>query len=195
MLCYLYGSTQLMKNSRRRRKKCDETRPNCKICVERGVECVYPDWSMVKYARTRQRIIQSEKTGSRVSPPLLMAAQPSSGQSRLLYHFQTSLSNLISFSSQGGSSNPFLIYVLPLALSSIQVQRAIEAVAAAHLHVLGVESPAVPTNLHTQALNLLAAEVCAPQQDHISRRNSLVGSLLLIYYEACEFHLDCNFRS
>lgn len=139
---------------------------------------------MVKYARTRQRMLESERTDSHAtSRPLLLAAQPSGSQNRLLHHFQTIVSTLISFSSQTETANPFLLHVLPLAFSSTQVQRAIEAVAAAHLHLLGTESLAVPARLHTQSLNLLAAEVCDPHPDQASRRNSLAGSLLLIYYE------------
>ena len=139
---------------------------------------------MVKYARTRQRMLESQRANSHTGPrPLLLAAQPSSHPNRLLYHFQTIVSSLISFSYREEDTNPFLLHVLPLVSSSTQVQRAIEAVAAAHLHLLGTESSAVPARLHMQSLNLLAGQVCDPHPDEASRRNSLAGSLLLIYYE------------
>lgn len=159
------------------------------VCVERGVDCAYPDWTMVKYARTRQRMLENRQADSPVVPsrPTLLAANPSSSQTRLLYHFQTIVVNLISFSSESGTANPFLLHVLSLTSWSMQVQSAVEAVAAAHLHLLGVESPAVPARLHTQSLSLLAAEVCNPHLDQVSRQNSLAGSLLLIYYEVCDF--------
>lgn len=155
---------------------------------------MYPDWTAVKYARTRQRMLEIQKADDCAPRPLL-AAHPSSHQTRLLHHFQTTVSTLISFSSQTDTSNPFLLHVLPLASSSPPVQRAIEAVAAAHLHLLGVETSVIPARLHTQSLSLLAAEVCAPHRDHASRRNSLAGSLLLIYYEVCKFNLDVRCSS
>jgi hypothetical protein len=115
---------------------------------------------MAKYTRTRQRMFENRQADSSVVPPrpTLLAAHPSSNQSRLLYHSQTIVVNLISFSSKSRTANPFLLHVLPMTSCSMQVQRAVEAVAAAHLHLLGVEPAIVPARLHTQSLNLLAAE-------------------------------------
>lgn len=174
-------------NSRKRRKKCDESRPSCLICVERSVDCIYPDWSTVKYARTCLRIIQNRQADSEaVSFRPMLLPQPRSNQTRLVHHFQTIVANLISFSSsQPGTTNPFLLYVLPLASSSAQVLRAVEAVAAAHLHLLGVESPYLAMRLHSQSLNLLATQVARPNLDEVSRQNSVAGSILLIYYVVC----------
>lgn len=77
-----------------------------------------------------------------------------------------------------------MLHVLPRISNSTQVQRAVEAVAAAHLYHLGAESRERATQLHSHALGLLAAELSSPQLDETSRTNGLAGSLLLIYYEA-----------
>jgi hypothetical protein len=169
--------------SRKRRKKCDEARPACQICILRRVECSYPDWTMVKYSRTRQRIREYQDANSSTRPALLL--QPSSTETRLVYHFNTIVTSLITFSfPQSDISNPFLLHVLPRASNSMQVQRAVEAVAAAHLHHLGAESRERATLLHSQTLHLLADEISLPGLDGMSRMNVLAGSLLLIYYEA-----------
>ena len=169
--------------SRKRRKKCDEARPACQICISRGVECGYPDWTMVKYSLTRHRIRQHEDTSSSSTRPALLP-QPSSTETRLVYHFNTIVASLITFSlSQPGISNPFILHVLPRVSDSMQVQRAVEAVAAAHLHHLRGESREHATQLHSHALHLLAIEISRPELGEISRMNVLAGSLLLIYYE------------
>ncbi|KAJ5715737.1 uncharacterized protein N7483_012918 [Penicillium malachiteum] len=76
-----------------------------------------------------------------------------------------------------------MLHILPRASTSTQVQRAVEAVAAAHLHHLGAESRERATQLHSQALKLLASELASPNLDETSRINGLACSLLLIYYE------------
>jgi hypothetical protein len=65
----------------------------------------------------------------------------------------------------------------------MQVQRAVETVAAAHLHHLGAESREKAKLVHPQALHLLADEISLPELEGMSRMNVLAGSLLLIYYE------------
>ena len=80
-----------------------------------------------------------------------------------------------------------MLHILPRASTSTQVQRAVEAVAAAHLYHLGAESRERATQLHSQALNLLAVELSSPQLDETSRINGLAGSLLLTYYEVSHF--------
>lgn len=116
-----------------------------------------------------------------------------------MYHFNNIVISLITFSfPQPGISNPFLLHVLPRVSNSKQVQRAVEAVAAAHLHHLGAESHERATQLHSQALHLLAAEISLPELGEISRMNGLAGSLLLIYYEVYSYpttsvlHVDAN---
>ena len=116
-----------------------------------------------------------------------------------MYHFNNTVISLITFSfPRPEISNPFLLHVLPRVSDSKQVQRAVEAVAAAHLHHLGAESRERAMQLHSQALNLLAAEISRPELGEISRMNGLAGSLLLIYYEVYLYptisvlHFDAN---
>ncbi|CEJ59626.1 hypothetical protein PMG11_08243 [Penicillium brasilianum] len=173
-------------NCRKRRKKCSEGRPSCQLCTERGVECIYPDWTVVKYARTRQRRIQLQEAniGRPSARPTLLPAQPSNPESRFIFHFNTILAGLISFSfPQMGAQNPFLQHVLPRTSNAAQVRYAVEAVAAGHLYHLGAESGDRATQLHSRALNLLAVELSRPQLEETSRMNLLASSLLLIYFE------------
>jgi hypothetical protein len=150
------------------------------------VECIYPDWTVVAYAQTRQRRLQLQEAnlGRPPARPTLLPAQPSNPESRFIFHFNTMLASLISFSSpQVGAQNPFLQHVLPRTSNAAQVRYAVEAVAAAHLYHLGAESGDRATQLHSRALNLLAVELSRPQLDQTSRMNLLASSLLLIYYE------------
>ncbi|KAJ5263363.1 fungal specific transcription factor domain-containing protein [Penicillium angulare] len=169
---------------RKRRKKCDETRPACKLCTERGVQCVFPDWTIVKYSRTRSRNSQTkESQPSPAGQPAILPAEPKSTETKFIHHFNTIVSGLITFTFPQLDTNPFVLHVLPRTSKSPQVQRAVEAVAAAHLYHLGAESRERATQLHSHALGLLAAELSSPQLDESSRINVLAGSLLLIYYE------------
>ena len=150
------------------------------------MQCIYPDWTVVKYSQTRQRRqrFQDTNTGLASARPILLPAQPNNPESRFVFHFNTVLAGLISFSfPQTNVSNPFIQHVLPRTSNSAQVQYAVEAVAAAHLYHLGAESGDRATQLHSRALNLLAVELSHPQLDETTRMNLLASSLLLIYYE------------
>lgn len=160
--------------------------------MERGSECEYPDRTTVKYShsRTRRRALEDEDNSNnnipgRPATRLLPALQPSETQkTRFVHHFETIVADLISFSvPQSDTTNPFLQHVMPLAASSVQVRGAVEAVAAAHLHLLGLDSRQQADRLHSESLRLLAADVSDSDVDDVSRLNSLAGSLLLIYYE------------
>ncbi|KAF3399862.1 hypothetical protein F1880_008162, partial [Penicillium rolfsii] len=131
-----------------------------------------------------QNGFQDANIGRAIARPTLLPAQPSNTESRFMFHFNNILAGLISFSfPQTSVPNPFSQHVLPQASSSVQVQCAVEAVAAAHLYHLGAESGDRATWLHSKALNLLATELSRPQLDETSRMNLLASSLLLIYYE------------
>lgn len=141
---------------------------------------------MVKHAHTRERVREYQNAGNipTSNRPVLLPAHPSSTETKFVHHFSTIVASLISFSfPQPDISNPFLLHVLPRTSSSTQVQRAVEAVAAAHLYHLGAETRDRATLLHSQALNLLATELSSPRLDQNSRVNLLASSLLLIYYE------------
>ncbi|KAJ6021208.1 hypothetical protein N7540_006712 [Penicillium herquei] len=174
---------------RKRRKKCDETRPACRLCTERGVQCVYPDWTVVKYSKTRYRESQNSQGSLATASsehPVLLPARPKSTETKFIHHFHTIVASLITFTfakPDHDVSNPFMLHILPRASTSTQVQHAVEAVAAAHLYHLGAESRERATQLHSQALKLLAAELSSPNLDETSRMNGLACSLLLIYYE------------
>lgn len=101
----------------------------------------------------------------------------------LVHHFRTTVAELISFPSPE-CSNPFFSYILPLIHSSLLVHTAVEAVAAAHLHVLGTGALLKAEELQSKTLKLLADNL-SPRidVDDSSREQALAGSLLLVYYE------------
>lgn len=143
---------------------------------------------MVKYGRTRERVREyldaANLNNSTSHRPVLLPAQPGSAETKFVYHFSNIVAHLISFSfPQPNISNPFILHILPRTTCSTQVQRAVEAVAAAHLYHLGAETHDRATYLHSQALTLLATELSSPQIDAGARINLLASSLLLIYYE------------
>jgi len=72
--------------------------------------------------------------------------------------------------------------------SSQLVHVAIEAVAAAHLHVLGTASLVDAERLQLKTLQLLAKYLSNGQEDGSLVEQALAGSLLLIYYEVFPYH-------
>ncbi len=101
----------------------------------------------------------------------------------LVHHFRTNVAELISFPSPA-CGNPFFSYILPLIHSSLLVHTAIEAVAAAHLHVLGTGPLLKAEELQSKTLKLLAENLSPKSNlDDSLREQALAGSLLLVYYE------------
>lgn len=72
--------------------------------------------------------------------------------------------------------------------SSPLVRITIEAVAAAHLHVLGTSTLTNASSLQCEALRLLSSNLASIGNDpkDPSGEESLVATLLLIYYEVSE---------
>lgn len=101
----------------------------------------------------------------------------------LVHHFRTNVAELISFPSPD-YSNPFFSHILPLIHSSLLVHTAVEAVAAAHLHVLGTGALLKAEELQSKTLKLLADNLSPESNaDDLLREQTLAGSLLLVYYE------------
>ena len=99
-----------------------------------------------------------------------------------MHHFRTQVVQLICFPSKE-LKDPFHQYILPAAHASTLVQTAVEAVAAAHQHALGVGSLRNAAVFHNRALRTLARTL--PQVDPVGQvtDQALVASLLLVYYE------------
>lgn len=104
--------------------------------------------------------------------------------SNFVYHFRTGFTDLVTFQTPN-HRNLFFSHILPLVHSSPLVRVSVEAVAAAHLHVLGTASLINTTDLQSEALRLLS--VCLnsaiTDPDGPSGEECLIASLLLIYYE------------
>jgi len=111
----------------------------------------------------------------------------SSPEAFFVHHFRVHVADLICF-SRAGRGNPFLTYILPLVNSSQLVHVAIEAVAAAHLHVLGTASLVDAERLQLKTFQLLAKYLSNGQEDGSLVEQALAGSLLLIYYEVFPYH-------
>ena len=108
--------------------------------------------------------------------------QPSTGsETFLINHFRTKVAELICFSC-ADECNPFYAHILPLIYSSLLVHTAVQAVAAAHLHVLGISTSRNAEVLQSQTLKLLADDLAGTDSDKF-KEDTLAGSLLLIYYE------------
>lgn len=105
-------------------------------------------------------------------------------EGRFVSHFRSNVANLISF-SVSDSSNPFFSHVLPQVSRSRLVRAAVEAVAAAHLHVLGATSSHCAATLQLKALRQLSIDVRRRDLSDDLREQVVTASLLLIYYEVC----------
>lgn len=99
-----------------------------------------------------------------------------------MHHFRTEVVRLICFPSTE-LKDPFHQYILPATHTSTLVQTAVEAVAAAHQHALGVGSLSNAAAFHNRALRTLAQTLS--QTDPIGHvtDQALGASLLLVYYE------------
>ena len=99
-----------------------------------------------------------------------------------MHHFRTQVVRLICFPSTE-LKDPFHQYILPAAHASTLVQTAVEAVAAAHQHALGVGNLSNAAVFHNRALRTLAQTLSqADPMGHVTDQ-ALGASLLLVYYE------------
>ncbi|UNI13562.1 hypothetical protein JDV02_000293 [Purpureocillium takamizusanense] len=198
---------------RNRRKKCDEERPSCQACIDRRVPCVYSvpksqrrstsAYVPLRQACSRRPVIDDDPGAAAIinatnHPSVILPATPTpttktlnasggsgSSSSGFVAHFHSIVAGLISF-APCGAQNPFFAHVLPLASVSTLVRTAVEAVAAAHLHGLGVAPRLRAQSLQLDTLRQLAAGCVRRGGGEIgadAREQLVTASLLLIYYE------------
>ncbi|CEJ54320.1 Putative ZYRO0G12584p [Penicillium brasilianum] len=145
---------------RRRKKKCDETKPICAACLRNALKCVWPDTSPLEASSevvsTPQQ--QTQTFSARPVPasdawaltigaprnlptvtipaspsnfPLLGSAASGSETWRLLDHYLKDTANRLACLQD--SENPFLHTILPVALSDELVMNSILALSGVHM--------------------------------------------------------------
>lgn len=79
------------------------------------------------------------------------------------------------------------MYIFPLIQGSELVHIAVEAVGAAHRHLLGAGPVAEAAHLHSRTLKLLVSKLSDDNLTEFTRDQALGASLLLVYYEVSLF--------
>ncbi|KAF9888872.1 hypothetical protein FE257_008241 [Aspergillus nanangensis] len=152
-----FRSTEGCLTYRRRKKKCDETKPNCVACTRNKLECF---WPVEKRRRAPnpggiQKIFQNPRnasqpsilsksvietaddtlewsslTSSFISP--LRASSLTDVSNTLFAHYMAETASMLS-TLPAGTNNPFLTMIVPLAYSDDLVMHALLAVSGTHL--------------------------------------------------------------
>lgn len=170
---------------RRRKKKCDETKPICAACLRNALSCVWPDTSPLaapEVVSTPQMQMQTFPAHSvpasdawalaigapRDLPTITIPASPSnfpllgSGASgsetwKLLDHYLKDTANRLACLQD--SENPFLHTILPVALGDELIMNSILALSGVHmmqrLPRLNLEMQSLTWSRYTRALQQL----------------------------------------
>ncbi|CCX05347.1 fungal-specific transcription factor domain-containing protein [Pyronema domesticum] len=133
---------------RRRKKKCDETKPECNNCVKNSVVCEgYPEKTVWQPGRQRGEgredtffsssgeslsfaVRRAASVISRSLPTLIDGLQTPMDQ-HLLDHFTHRVSRILTLFDE--ESNPFHDYLLPLAMHNSALMHALLALSSSHL--------------------------------------------------------------
>ena len=99
-----------------------------------------------------------------------------------MHHFRTHVIHLICFPSVE-HGNPFYQHILPMIHASSLVHTAVEAVGAAHRHLLGAGTKEEATYFHSKTLHQLASTLSESDHNNFARDQALGATLLLVYYE------------
>lgn len=116
---------------RRRKKKCDETKPECNNCVKNSVVCQgYPEKTVWQPGRQKNEARQAANAISQ-SLPTLVDGVESRMDHFLLDHFINRVSRILTLFDD--DSNPFHDYLLPLAIRHRAMMHSLLALSSSHL--------------------------------------------------------------
>lgn len=178
-------------DSRQRRKKCDELKPSCGTCVERGSRCTYPPAKVCtnqhspiseRFQSSHSQDDTTQRKALVIKPQAVTLPRSLATVNRLVEYFHTSLTSLITFPTTP-KDNPFSSLILPYTSESQLICTAVESVASAHLSVLDPESITSTQSLHMRSLRMLATQIGRTDLTGAVTEQILIVSLLLIYYE------------
>lgn len=188
---------------RRRKKKCDETHPNCNGCMRNGLDCSWPEVEELPKLQCLLRhgpaeIKGDKRIGSdeqssplgvhRVSPFTIEGV--TSGSHLLFQHYLTDTAPMIFTSVL--SPNPFVTCVLPLALTSPLLMHAVLAVSSSHLSYKLAESVDIQLATRRHYVQVLQGVQKLIATDNSSRD---VGVFLLVIAMLCEYEVSGSVAS
>ncbi|KAF2878079.1 fungal-specific transcription factor domain-containing protein [Massariosphaeria phaeospora] len=117
---------------RKRKKKCDETKPFCMSCQKNNIHCEgYRPIEVWKSGK--ERAAEARKMSSDVAfqlPPLMEGVENDLDR-LLLQHFASRVSNVLSL--HGDETNPFTRVLLPMALKHEGLMHSVLCLSASHL--------------------------------------------------------------
>ncbi|KAJ5341260.1 hypothetical protein N7541_010384 [Penicillium brevicompactum] len=124
---------------RRRKKKCDETKPACLNCQKNAVVCEgYPPKEIWKSGRQKMAVAQSQSLASVPrSLPLLIDGIETEVDRRFLDHFVYGFSRVLTLIND--DSNPFKEILLPMATQHRGLMHSLMCLSGSHLSGLDPE--------------------------------------------------------
>ncbi|TVY30028.1 Transcriptional regulatory protein [Lachnellula hyalina] len=178
---------------RKRKVKCDESKPICSRCQRLQRECTWSDDMQVIPHTQHLDFTSTSRTNNDLSDhPALHLTRPS-GQSFVIefpdidratvpyiHHFASFCSRFLAYPNDS-EGNPFQEELAPLAISSPALLHSMAALAAAHLSRTQKHHEIIATNYYSMALRELNAGLSDPA---VARSDSALGAcLLLCVYE------------
>ncbi|KAF8537395.1 fungal-specific transcription factor domain-containing protein [Trichophaea hybrida] len=169
---------------RRRKKKCDETKPECNNCVKNSVVCQgYPEKTVWQPGRQKNEVRQAATVISRSLPTLVDGLETRMDQ-YLLDHFTHRVSRILTLFDD--ESNPFHDYLLPLAMRHRALMHSLLALSSSHLantnghhpdyeHAQGADSNNAATALILCLDSIAKGDTSGEYRPHLDAARHMLG--------------------
>lgn len=178
---------------RRRKKKCDETKPTCIACTRNHQQCSWPAASVSRSPRcpvSRAMRRDSISGGGQVDPSVPLsnlsptrALALSGVSSILLSHYVSETSSLLSSLPPGGN-NSFLTVLMPLCYSDELLMHSLLAISGSHMRFknTGIEVYAAMYQHYLIAIKFLRGYICDLTTADTSRTIRVLLALMMLSF-------------
>lgn len=180
---------------RRRKKKCDETRPKCMACNRNHERCTWPAAAVRRNARNPvpertsrpdevdPSVTWSSLTGAFLSP--LRASALTETSSILFAHYLAETGRLLS-ALPPGSDNPFLTVLVPLCCNDDLLMHSLLALSGSHMGLgsSGIEVYTATYRHYSIAIRTLRGCICDfTTPDTARTMRILIVLMMLAFFE------------
>ncbi|KAI5793721.1 fungal-specific transcription factor domain-containing protein [Peziza echinospora] len=192
---------------RKRKKKCDEEKPECKNCLKNSLYCEgYPDrvlWQSGKQKIEAQLTIPNDvrqaiefhntQMLTVVDLPNLIDGVETSDDRLLLDHFIFNISRVLTLIND--ETNPFQEFIVPAAVQHRGLMHSLLCLSAAHLNVKGQQNFKVPWCYHfDKALQFLRKDSSIVNQSPTANDPAIAQMLIFCLTSICLGHTDGEYR-
>ncbi|KAL7274937.1 hypothetical protein RUND412_002142 [Rhizina undulata] len=178
---------------RRRKKKCDEAKPECQNCIKNAVICEgYPERSLWQSGRQKHEPKTPMALMRMTELPILLDGVETLVDRQLLDHFVHNVSRILTLFND--KNNPFQEIILPLAIQNRGLMHSLLCLSGSHLCNTEPSYEMAQRHHFGMAMQFLRQDPAITGESQIPGENTIATTLILCLQSICEGETGGQYR-